>query len=68
MFSAVLRSVLGRPMAVSRFGQSGYKSSISLDKLFPKSNLDHLAKPGLSFADQADQKSFSGYIPIGTTC
>ena len=42
--------------------QSGYKSSISLDKLYPKSDFNLLAKPNLNLDSN---ESFSGYIPIG---
>jgi hypothetical protein len=43
--------------------RNGYKSSISLDKLYPKSSnaLNSLASPEL----KVDSETFSGYIPIG---
>ncbi len=42
---------------------STYKSSISLDKLYPSSNLDLTAK--LSKFTNDNDEQFSGYIPIG---
>jgi hypothetical protein len=43
--------------------RNGYKSSISLDKLYPKSAnaLNNLASPEVKI----DSENFSGYIPIG---
>ena len=48
--------------SVTTIVQNGYKSSISLDKLYPKSNQDILAKPNLKLDST---ENFSGYIPIG---
>lgn len=51
-------------LAVVGNNSASYKSSISLDKLYPKSNLNHLAKPDLSGLVNNEEK-FTGYIPIG---
>lgn len=69
MFSTLLnlRNALvasSKPLVNRAFIQNvGYKSSISLDKLYPKSNHDPLAKPDLAFLD--NKEKFSGFIPIG---
>lgn len=42
--------------------RNSYKSSISLDNLYPKTQLNPLEKPSLNF-ELTDQK-FSGFIPI----
>lgn len=59
-------SILSRLSTLNRtlvqISQNGYKSSISLDKLYPKSNLDTLAKPDIQLESK---ESFSGYIPMG---
>ena len=45
--------------------RNGYKSSISLDKLYPKTNLDILAKPDVKFLSNSNNdEAFSGYIPM----
>lgn len=41
--------------------RNGYKSSISLDNLYPKSDLDTLSKPVI----EQHTAEFNGYIPIG---
>lgn len=47
--------------AVVKVLRNGYKSSISLDKLYPKSDLDTLSKPVI----EQQTTEFNGYIPIG---
>ncbi|CAF0788564.1 unnamed protein product [Brachionus calyciflorus] len=47
--------------SVTTIVQNGYKSSISLDKLYPKSNHDILAKPNLNLESN---ENFTGFIPI----
>jgi hypothetical protein len=42
--------------------RNGYKSSISLDNLYPKTQLNSLEKSSLKL-ESSDEK-FSGYIPI----
>lgn len=52
-------------LAVNAFqaARNGYKSSISLDKLYPKSQQDHLTPPRIPQVD--GQERFTGFIPIG---
>ena len=42
--------------------RNGYKSSISLEKLYPKTSLDILAKPELKLKNSEEE--FSGFIPM----
>ena len=42
--------------------RNSYKSSICLEKLYPKSNLDVLAKPDIKL--DSDDETFTGYIPM----
>ncbi len=51
---------------------AGFKSAISLDKLYPKSNLDPLANveglftttASISAESNSDEHKFTGFIPI----
>ena len=61
---SLTRSILGNKI-LSNFMRNVYKSSISLENLYPKSNLDITAR----FSDEklvSNQNEFTGYIPIGT--
>lgn len=59
------RGLINSAKSIQIVLQNGYKSSISLDKLYPKSNLNHIGKPDLS-GIVGNQEKFTGYIPIGS--
>ena len=48
---------------VIQIARHGYKSSISLDKLYPKSKHDYLSQAEINPADSLEK--FNGFIPIG---
>lgn len=69
MFSALLlniRAGLATRLLnanVIQISRNGYKSSISLDKLYPKSKHDYLTQAEINSADNLEK--FNGFIPIG---
>lgn len=48
---------------VIQMSRNGYKSSISLEKLYPKSKHDYLTQAEINSTDNLEK--FNGFIPIG---